>query len=178
MNLATHNGLWLAYSLLGTIVFLVLVTLVRMGRLVLPRRAMWMIGLAAALHYIGGSLSGLHQVGGPNGLYYAFPWWDNLVHALGSAAIAVAAAAGLLPLLPRNRKLAGLLAVGLANLVGVGVELYEFSQYVWFHTVDQGYYTNTLVDLYSNLIGACLGALLYIRGEPAPPPVPSATPDV
>lgn len=162
LNLATGNGLWLAYCLLGLAVFLFVVSLVRTQRIRPPTRAVWMVGIAWSLHYVGGSLSGLHQIGGPNGLYYAFPWWDNVVHALGSAAVAVAAAAVFLQL---GRGLAAFLAVAVATLAGVLVELYEFAQFVWFGTVDQGFYTNTLVDLYSNLIGAALGAILYVRGH-------------
>lgn len=164
LNLATGNGLWLAYTLVGGTVFLVIIGLVRATPWRPPTRAVWMVGLAASLHYLGGSLSGLHQIGGPNGLYYAFPWWDNLVHGLGSAALGAAAAAGLLSVLPGRRVLVAFLAVAVASLLGVGVELYEFAQYLWFGTVDQGYYTNTLVDLYSNLVGGAIGAILYVRG--------------
>ncbi len=170
LNLWTGNGLWLAYSVLGCAAFAFGAGMVRAGRWRPPSRAVWLVGLTWGLHYVGGSLSGLHQVGGPNGLYYALPWWDNVVHALGSAAVAVAACAGLLPRLAGRRGLAAFLGTAVAALVGTLVELYEFAQYLWFGTVDQGFYSNTMVDLYDNLVGGALGAALYamaLRQEPA-----------
>jgi hypothetical protein len=160
LNVWTGNGLWLAYSLVCWAVFLLAAGLVRAGRWSPAPRAVWLVGLTWGLHYVGGSLAGLHRVGGPNGLYYALPWWDNLVHGLGSAGVAVAACAALRPLLPGRPMLAAFLAVAVSSLVGVAVELYEFAQFVWFGTVDQGFYTNTLVDLYSNLVGGAVGATL------------------
>ncbi len=166
LNAWTGNGLWLGYSLFGLGVFSILVGLVRAGHLVPPSLAVWMVGVAASLHYIGGSMAGLHQIGGPNGLYYAFPWWDNVVHFLGSWAIGTAAAAMLAgrvegPLRP-------FLAACAAITVGVGVELYEFTQFVLFNTIDQGFYTNTLLDLYYNCLGASAGAYVYWRAGPSP----------
>ncbi len=29
----------------------------------------------------------------------------------------------------------------------------------------QGFYTNTMVDLYDNVVGAAMGSLLYVRAE-------------
>ncbi len=165
LNLWTGNGLWLAYTAIGAGFFLVVFALAQSGRVVPPARAIWMAGMAASFHYVGGSLSGLHQVGGPNGLYYAFPWWDNVVHALGSAAVAVAAAAVLTPHITGPRWLRGLLATCVAATVGVMAELYEFAQFVFFGTVDQGFYTNTMIDLYDNILGAATAAIIYIRLE-------------
>lgn len=183
LNLWTGNGLWLAYSLVGFAVFAFAAGLVRAGRWRPPTRAVWLVGLTWGLHYVGGSLSGLHQVGGPNGLYYALPWWDNVVHALGSAAVAVAACAALVRALPGKRVLPAFLGMAVAALVGTLVELYEFAQYLWFGTVDQGFYTNTMVDLYDNVVGGALGAALYVlapgprpANEPAPPRRDDASP--
>lgn len=179
LNLWTGNRLWLGYSLAGAALFAFVAGLVRAGRFRPDTRAVWLVGLTWGLHYVGGSLAGLHQVGGPNGLYYAFPWWDNVVHALGSAAVAVAATSALLRTMPR-RVLAAFLGVAVAVLVGTLVELYEFAQYLWFGTVDQGFYTNTMVDLYDNLVGGALGATLYTlaRGQrdAAPTTTPAADP--
>ena len=176
LNVATGNLLWLAYSLVGVAVFAFGAGLVRAGRWHPETRAVWLVGLTWGLHYVGGSLAGLHQIGGPNGLYYAFPWWDNVVHALGSAAVAVAATAALLRTLPARRGLCAFLGVAVAGLVGTLVELYEFAQYLWFGTVDQGFYTNTMVDLYDNVVGGALGASLYVLTAPkaVPPPSPAA----
>lgn len=163
LNLATGNGLWLGYTLIGLGGFFTLVGLVRVRRWRIPPGPAWGAGLAGALHYLGGSLSGLHQVGGPNGLYYAFPWWDNVVHFLGSISLALIAHIALgsyaLP-----RWLRGLLAASLAVLAGVLVELYEFAQFLWLGTVDQGFYTNTVLDLYYNLLGASAGAVAGSKG--------------
>ncbi|HLF15955.1 MAG TPA: hypothetical protein VI796_00770 [Candidatus Thermoplasmatota archaeon] len=176
LNLWTGNTLWLWYTVLGTSLFLLAVGRVRLRRLHPPRRAVWMVGLAASLHYVGGSLSGLHQIGGSNGLYYAFPWWDNMVHVLGSAAVGVAAAAGLLRLLPGRPVLVGALSACVGVAAGTLVELYEFAQFEWFGTVDQGFYTNTVVDLYNNLVGASLGAILFLRsGRRQPLPLQPAS---
>lgn len=176
LNAFTGNGLWMAYTLVGTTVFSVVVGLVRHHDLRIPPMAVWMVGLAAGLHYAGGSMGGVHQIGGLNGLYHVFPWWDNTVHALGSAAVAVAAVALLDIALPTaHRALVGFLGLAVAALVGVLVELYEFAQFVFFGTVDQGFYTNTLLDLYYNLIGATLAVVLYGRWSRVRPARPDAT---
>lgn len=169
LNLWTGNPLWFAYTLVGVCVFLVLVGLVRLHRWQLPPIALWTAGIAGALHYVGGSLSGLHQVGGPNGLYYVFPWWDTVVHTLGTGAVAVAVYALLeARLATRSRFLLGFLAVAVATLLGVLVELYEFAGFTFYGTVDQGYYTNTLLDLYYNLLGAVAASGAYARlGRPS-----------
>lgn len=163
LNAFTRNGLWFWYTSLGVAGLLTFVGLARIGKLVFPTLAVWLFGIGGAMHYLGGSLSGIHAIGGPNGLYYAFPWWDNLVHALGAGSMGVAAAALLLPSLPGRKVLVGFLAACVSVTVGVFVELYEFSQFVFFETIDQGFYTNTLLDLWNNLLGAALGAFLYVR---------------
>lgn len=167
LNAATRNGLWFWYTAVGVAGLLVFVGLARTGILVFPTFSMWMFGVAGAMHYMGGSLSGLHAIGGPNGLYYAFPWWDNLVHLLGSAAMGIAAATILWAKISMRRRTAGFLATCIAVTAGTLVELWEFSQFVWLGTVDQGFYTNTLIDLWNNLIGSAFGAFLYLRLAPA-----------
>lgn len=176
MNVATGNRLWLYYSVTGTVVFLVIMGFVRLRRIDVPPMAVWMVGVAAALHYVGGSLAGVHRFGGVNGLYHAFPWWDNVVHFLGSFALGVAAAALLARDVPRPG-IRMVLATCFAVTVGNLVELYEFSQFVFFGTIDQGFYTNTLLDLYYNGLGAASGAVVYVRfnsiqARPADPRFP------
>lgn len=167
LNLASRNGLWFWYTVLGLSVLFVVAGFQRLYRWSLPPVAVWSVGLTAALHYGGGSLSGLHQIGGPNGLYYALPWWDNVVHSLGSAAIAIAAYA-LLAAHARGvrRGVLILLSIALASLVGVLIELYEFAQFVWLGTIDQGFYTNTVLDLYYNVLGGAIGSIAYARFAP------------
>jgi hypothetical protein len=163
LNVWTQNVLWMVYTLAGMAVFAVLVAVVRKTSFRPPTRAMWLFGLTWALHYGGGSLSGLHQIGGLNGLYYVFPWWDNVVHIIGCGAIAVAAYAMLEPVLGRRRILTAFLAVCVSTLAGVLVELWEFFNFYFRGTADQGYYTNNLFDIYSNLIGALLAASIMAR---------------
>ena len=167
LNAWTRNGLWFWYTAIGASGLLVFVGLARARILVFPTLAVWMLGVAGALHYMGGSLSGLHTIGGPNGLYYVFPWWDNLVHLLGSTAMGIAAATVLLQRLPARRATIGFLATCIAVTAGTLVELYEFSQFLWFGTIDQGFYTNTLIDLWNNVVGSAFGAFLYLRLAPA-----------
>ncbi|MEA3191150.1 MAG: hypothetical protein QOD77_1732 [Thermoplasmata archaeon] len=175
LNLATGNQLWFGYTLFGAGILCVGVGLARLKGWFLPARPAWLLGLMAALHYGGGSLAGLHQVGGPNGLYYALPWWDNAVHLVGSAALGLGAGLWTTRILPARRVAAVVLAACVAATAGVVVELYEFAQFVLFGTVDQGYYTNTLVDLYNNLLGGVLGAWLAARA-PIRSPVGQAAP--
>ncbi len=95
-------------------------------------------------------------------MYYALPWWDNVVHFLGAGAAGVAAA---YLLAPRMTPTKGTIFVAgcVASFLGMVVELYEFTGFLWFGTVDQGYYTNTLLDLYYNALGAFTGAWLWLR---------------
>lgn len=161
-NALAHNRLWLSYSLVGVVIVVAAMALDRAYRWHLPDRLLWWCGVPLAMHYLGGSLSGLHQWGS-NGLYYALPWWDNLVHFLGAGAAGVAAAYLLAPRLPQQRATVVFAATCIAATLGMAVEVYEFAGFLWFGTVDQGYYTNTLLDLYYNALGAFAGAWLWMR---------------
>jgi hypothetical protein len=161
-NAALHNRLWFTYSLVGLVVVATIFALDRVYAWHLPRRLLWWCGVPIAMHYLGGTLSGLHQWGS-NGLYYALPWWDNLVHFLAAGAVGVAAAYLLAPRLPRQPRTVVFLATCLGAFLGLAVELYEFVGFLWFDTVDQGYYTNTVLDLYYNALGGFAGAWLWMR---------------
>lgn len=161
VNAAVGNRLWLSYSLVGLVGTLAVLALDRSYGWHLPDRLLWWTAVPLAMHYLGGSLSGLHQWG-PNGLYYALPWWDNVVHFLGAGAAGVAAAYLLRPRIG-SRRLAVFVAGCVASTLGMAVELYEFTGFLWFGTVDQGYYTNTLLDLYYNALGGFTGAWLWLR---------------
>ncbi|HUR25524.1 MAG TPA: hypothetical protein VM327_05870 [Candidatus Thermoplasmatota archaeon] len=167
VNAAIGNRLWLSYSLVGLVGTGTVMALDRAHRWHLPDRLLWWTMVPLAMHYLGGSLSGLHQWG-TNGLYYALPWWDNLVHLLGAGAAGVGAAYLLGPRLA-SRQLAVFLAGCVAATLGMAVELYEFAGFLWFDTVDQGYYTNTLLDLYYNALGGFTGAWLWLRSPPTKP---------
>lgn len=164
LNLALANWLWAWYSTCGLIAAGTFWFLARRNQWPVPPRLVLWAGIPIGMHYLGGSLSGLHQIGGPNGLYYAFPWWDNVVHFLGAAAFAVIMAHLLQPRL-QHRGLTVLVAVALSVLGGTFVELYEFANFAWLGTVDQGYYTNTMLDLYYNTLGAVAAALGYTRSS-------------
>lgn len=161
-NALVENRLWLSYSLVGVVIVVTAMALDRAYRWHLPDRLLWWCGVPLAMHYLGGSLSGLHQWG-TNGLYYALPWWDNLVHFIGAGAVGVAAAYLLAPRLPRQRAVVVFTATCIAATLGMAVEVYEFAGFLWFGTVDQGYYTNTLLDLYYNALGGFAGAWLWMR---------------
>ncbi|MHB1261975.1 MAG: hypothetical protein ACYC2H_09705 [Thermoplasmatota archaeon] len=169
VNAAVDNRLWLVYSLVGLVGLGTLMGLDRGYRWHLPGRLLWWTTVPLAMHYLGGSLSGLHQWG-TNGLYYALPWWDNVVHFLGAGAAGVAAAYLLAPRMT-SRGATVFVAGCVASTLGMAVELYEFAGFLWFDTVDQGYYTNTLLDLYYNTLGAFTGAWLWLR-KPSSPPQP------
>lgn len=162
VNAGLHNRLWFTYSLVGVLIVVAAMALDRHYRWHLPDRLLWWCGLPLAMHYLGGSLSGLHRWGS-NGLYYALPWWDNLVHFLAAGAVGVASAYLLAPRLPRQPRLVVFLSVCIGAFLGLLVELYEFVGFLWFGTVDQGYYTNTVLDLYDNALGAFAGGWLWMR---------------
>ncbi len=164
-NAAIHNRLWFSYSAIGVVLVVTVMVLDGVYRWHLPDRLLWWCGVPLAMHYLGGSLSGLHQWG-TNGLYYALPWWDNLVHFIGTGAVGVAAAYLLAPRLPRQRAVVVFAAGGIATTLGMLVEFYEFAGFLWFGTVDQGYYTNTVLDLYYNALGGFAGAWLWMRPAP------------
>jgi hypothetical protein len=161
VNAALGNRLWLGYSLVGLVGTATVIALDHAYRWDLPDRLLWWTAVPLAMHYLGGSLSGLHQWG-TNGLYYALPWWDNLVHFLGAGAAGVAAAYLLRPRVG-SRGLCLFLAGCVASAIGMLVEIYEFTGFLWFGTVDQGFYTNTLLDLYYNALGAFTGAWLWLH---------------
>lgn len=173
LNAATGNRLWFWYTLVGLALLGLFAGSVKHLGLRLPRRPTWAVGLAGSLHYVGGSLSAVGAIGGVNGLYYVLPWWDNLTHFLGSGAVGVAAYAILVHYHPSLAGLAGgVLAVGVAQLVGVLIELYELVGFLFFGTVDQGFYLNNAIDLYYNVLGAAVavtGYALYLarREDPA-----------
>jgi hypothetical protein len=162
LNASMGNRLWLGYSVVGVVLILIIMVLDRTYNWQLPDRLLWWCGVPLAMHYMGGSLSGLHQWGN-NGLYYALPWWDNLVHFLGAGAAGIAAAHVMGPLVAGRRTATIVLATCVGATLGLAVEVYEFTGFLWFGTVDQGYYTNTILDLYYNVLGAFAGSWIWTR---------------
>ena len=125
--------------------------------------------LALVLHYVGASMEGM-TIGSiefppPNGAYSAFPWWDHVTHLFGSIAMVLIigyffqlyfASQGFMP----HKSVVWLSAFALGIVFGVGVELYEFSGFRWFLTIDQGGYENTLWDLAYDTFGSATGAVV------------------
>lgn len=165
LNLSTGNGLWLAYTLVGVLAYAILFVLDRRGKLDVPSRTLMAMAIVASLHFLGGSLAGVHSVFGVNGAYYVLPWWDNVAHFLGGAVgwmffdFLFRARMGL----EERRVATSLAAVGFTAMAGIGVELYEFSGFLFFGTIDQGFYTNTMLDLYYDLLGAGAAAIAIHR---------------
>ncbi len=168
LNLMAANPLWIWYTVLGACALALLWSLDARLEWRIPKHTLYWAGVPFGMHYVGGSLSGFHQFGGVNGLYWIFPWWDNVVHFLGSGAAAVAIVA----LASRHvHARTPLTLIGIAGgaTLGLLVELYEFAGFAWFQTVDQGYYTNTMLDVYYNLLGATAFALAYAHSSAASP---------
>lgn len=155
-NLATRNGLWTAYTIVGAVGFATFYALEKRGAWRIPQGTLVALSVLGALHYLGGSLAGVHRAFGVNGLYYVLPWWDNLAHFLGGAIAWTLADAVLRERLavPARRFATSASALAFAALAGVAVELYEFAGFVGFGTIDQGFYVNTMLDLYYDLLGA------------------------
>lgn len=159
---AEGKRLWAAYNAVGATLALALAVVLWWQRLELPRAAALVCLGTAMLHYVGGA------VGGPgiNGMYAAVPWWDRVTHFAGAAGVAVLAL-GLLRAASRRdggwtlpASALALFAFCLAVAVGVGVELFEFGAWAMFGTIDQGFYSNTMMDLFDDATGAAFGAAL------------------
>lgn len=162
-NLATRNILWAWYSLGGIVMVGLVAWLDHQLQWNLPNRLLWWAGVPLSMHYLGGSLSGLHTIGGPNGLYWVFPWWDNVVHFLGAGTAAVLAAHLLAPRWNGGRGGLVVVVACVAWSLAALVEVYEFLNFAFFATIDQGYYTNTMLDLYYNALGGTTFAWAYTR---------------
>lgn len=165
--------LWAAYNIVGATLALLVAFLLRRLDVPLPRGAMLVCVLAALLHYVGGSLGGYFGLTGINGLYAAIPWYDRITHFFGSAGVALLAQRLLAARGVRDgwRVPEGALAFFafcIALSVGVAIELFEFGAWVFFGTIDQGFYSNTMMDLYHDVAGAALGAGLALAWRAAP----------
>lgn len=157
--------LWAAYNLVGAALALALALLLARLDLSLPRGAALVCLATAMLHYVGGSLGGHFGIAGVNGLYAVVPWWDRVTHFAGAAGVAVLALSLLREAASRGGWRApgaalALFAFALALAVGVGVELFEFGAWTFFATIDQGFYSNTMMDLFDDATGAAFGASL------------------
>lgn len=174
LNQARGFDLWRNYALSGILLGGTTTWILWRRDVRLPHYIQWAIVAALLLHYGGGSLGspdpfrmGLLNLHGVNGAYHEFTWWDNLTHAAGIGAGAMAIAY-LVEAYQLRRGLgwsAG--AVGAAAVVGalaagVAVELYEYLGKSAFQTIDQGGYVNTMRDLQFNVLGTAVGATLAV----------------
>lgn len=159
--------LWAAYNVVGLTLLLAFALLVARLRLDLPRGATLVCYLTLILHYVGGSLGGHFGIDGVNGLYAVFPWWDRVTHFAGASGVALLAFHVLRGVGARDAwrvpdGALALFAFALTMAVGVGVELFEFGAWTFFATIDQGFYSNTMMDLYGDATGAAFGAALGV----------------
>lgn len=178
--------LWAAYNAVGVALALSAALLVRRLGTPLPRGAALLCVLTALLHYVGGSLGGHFGIDGINGLYAVIPWYDRVTHFFGAAGVALLAQRLLAAQAARDgwrvpSATLGFFAFCLTLAVGVGVELFEFGAWSFFGTVDQGFYSNTMMDLYDDATGALFGAALAVAW-PGPsarrrPKLDGASPD-
>lgn len=155
--------LWASYNLIGALATLLFAFVVHRARLDLPRWPTLVCFAALCLHYVGGSLGGHFGVTGVNGLYAVFPWYDRITHFGGTAGVTLLFW-HLLASLARRRAWVlppvalSWFAFGLGMAVGVAVELFEFGAWTFFGTIDQGFYSNTMMDLFVDTCGAAFGA--------------------
>lgn len=162
LSLATFlegKRLWAVYNAIGCVATLLFLVVVVKLDLQLPRAATLVMYVTAMLHYVGGSLGGHYGIEGINGLYAVFPWWDRMTHFFGAMGVALFAF-HVLKLRGWNAPSSALafFSFVLAVAVGVGVELFEFAGWTFFGTIDQGFYSNTMMDLYDDTTGALFGA--------------------
>jgi hypothetical protein len=166
--------LWRNYALSGIVLGSITTYILWRADVRIPRYIQWVIVAGLFLHYVGGSMGspdpfrmGLLDLHGVNGAYHEFSWWDNLTHAVGIGAGAMAIAY-LVEVAQLRRGLAwqgwavGIVALLGALAAGVVVELYEYLGKAAFQTIDQGGYVNTMRDLHFNILGATIGAVLAV----------------
>lgn len=174
VNEARGFTLWRNYALSGVVLGGVTTWVLWRRDVRVPAYIQWVIVAGLLLHYGGGSLGspdpfhmGLLGMHGVNGAYHEYLWWDNLTHAFGIGAGAMAIAY-LVEAYQMRRGLAwpawavAATAVLGALTAGVAVELYEYLGKSAFQTIDQGGYVNTMRDLQFNVLGAAVGTLLAV----------------
>lgn len=174
LNHARGFDLWRNYALSGLGLGGITTWVVYHYDVRVPHYIQWVIVVGLWLHYGGGSLGspdpyhmGLFGYHGINGAYHVHSWWDNLTHFMGIGA-GTMAIAYLLEAYQVRRALAWrrsvvfALAVTVGLATGVGVELYEYLGKAVFQTIDQGGYSNTMMDLHFNILGAVVGGALAV----------------
>ncbi len=170
------------------------------GRMRMPALPLWIAYCTTLLHFIGGSLGAADHGPGPlcfggmqpgewlcadgvNGMYHSHPWWDKIVHGMNSASTAFAWSFAWRRVSDHNgwqissRMIAGI-CFSLTVAIGMVYEVYEFFGKVFFYTIDQGGYVNTVTDLISNSLGEASGVAFafYYDSQGKKAPSVSASP--
>ncbi len=116
------------------------------------------IGMAAwILHYLGGAMDWYHH----------YEWWDHLTHGLAHVVFVffflymyeVGTDRGLVKIRPY---IAMILVVILSMGMGAFSETREYAFSIFFDTIDQGGYHNTMQDFVWDFIGGSLAMYYYV----------------
>lgn len=135
--------------------------------------ALWGFAIWVLLHLLGGfaSINGvrlydymlINLVGEP----YNILKYDQFVHLFcyGVMGMLIASVVDHIASADANHWALGVIAVLAATGIGGLNEIIEFSTVILFETNGVGGYTNTALDLVTNLIGAIIGVLLFHKLE-------------
>lgn len=109
----------------------------------------------------------IHKYGALTGLYFRFPWYQNLTHAASASGVAALVAIAALHLGYRGRRLVAVV-VGVTALAALGWEVVEYlgfldayGLYLHFHDFE-----DAAVDMVSNAVGTAvaLGVIWWHAG--------------
>ena len=167
------------------------------GRMRMPAFPLWIAYATSLLHFVGGSLGAPDHGPGPfcfngmqpgewlcadgvNGMYHVHLWWDKVVHGMNSASAAIAWSFAWRRISDHNgwklsSRMIAIICLSLTAAFGMGYEIYEFFGKVFFYTIDQGGYDNTVTDLVSNSVGALAGVWFAFHYDPLNEKAPSVS---
>ena len=114
-------------------------------------------------------LWGLNHLAGIFDLYYMFYWYDIMMHSLGGIILGLVGVVMVrkIPIFKRlsvSQKIAMIILFGL--LGGIGWEFFEYIQDAVIGTVLQVSWSDTIMDLLCDTVGAGIVGMVYgIRGR-------------